>query len=195
MSSLLTFALEMKRCEEVSGKPKNIDMKLPELCFVFDVESVGLHGEGFAVGYVVLQDGKIIKEDLYACPIIEGLGFESDVAWCHANIPELAYTHSDACGVRESFWLVWSHWKDEGALMFAECAWPVEARFLEDCVGDDSAYLTNAPYPLHDIASIMLARGMDPMAKYDRLPDELPKHNPLCDARQSARLLIEAFNR
>lgn len=25
--------------------------------------------------------------------------------------------------------------------------------------------------------------------------DELPKHNPLCDARQSARLLIEAFSR
>jgi hypothetical protein len=39
----------------------------------------------------------------------------------------------------------------------------------------------------------ILALGRDPLATNERLPDELPAHNPLCDARQSARLLIEAL--
>jgi len=35
---------------------------------VFDVESVGLHGEGFAVGYVVVNgDGETLEEGLYIC--------------------------------------------------------------------------------------------------------------------------------
>jgi hypothetical protein len=51
------------------------------------------------------------------------------------------------------------------------------------------------PYPLHEIASFMTAAGMDPMATYARLPDELPKHHPLADARQSARLLWLAVSR
>ena len=41
----------------------------------------------------------------------------------------------------------------------------------------------------------MLCAGMDPMATYDRLPAELPRHDPLADARQSARLLVEALRR
>jgi hypothetical protein len=41
----------------------------------------------------------------------------------------------------------------------------------------------------------MLSAGMNPLATYDRTPSELPRHNPLADARQSARLLSEALAR
>lgn len=34
---------------------------------VFDVESIGLHGEGFAVGYVVLQDCREVECGMFAC--------------------------------------------------------------------------------------------------------------------------------
>ena len=77
--------------------------------------------------------------------------------------------------------------------MAAECLWPVEARFIRDCITDDAQRLPEAPYPFHEIASIMLAAGMDPMASYPRTPSEMPPHNPLADARLSARLLSEAL--
>ncbi len=79
--------------------------------------------------------------------------------------------------------------------MAAECLWPVEARFIHDCITDDAQRLSAAPYPFHEIASVMLASGMDPMATYNRTPSEMPRHNPLADARQSARLLSEALSR
>jgi hypothetical protein len=52
----------------------------------------------------------------------------------------------------------------------------------------------SGPYPLHDLASILLAHGRDPLAKNERLPEELPEHDPLNDARQSARLLHEVLS-
>lgn len=172
-------------------------MKLPELCFVFDVESVGLYGEAFAFGYVVLKDGKRFIERQGACPIGHArAGSPADAIWCRENIPELKVTTQTTAQLYADFWHTWAEWKTEGAQMFAECSWPVEAGFLLACIAVNPVHRQDrAPYPLHDIASVMLARGMNPMATYDRLPDELPKHNPLCDARQSARLLIEAFSK
>ena len=82
-----------------------------------------------------------------------------------------------------------------GAEMAAECLWPVEARFLSACIADDARRLPTAPYPIHEIASVMLSAGMDPMGTYERTPSEMPRHNPLADARQSARLLVEALAR
>ena len=72
--------------------------------------------------------------------------------------------------------------------MVADCPWPVEAKFLNACVRE---YGMAGPYPLIDVGSVVLARGGDPTGPFDRLPNELPKHDPLADARQSARVFIE----
>jgi len=78
--------------------------------------------------------------------------------------------------------------------MFVECGWPVEANFLEACIRDyPKTRNWEGPYPMHEIATLMLAAGMDPMGTYERLPEELPAHEPLADVRLSARLLKEAF--
>ena len=46
------------------------EYKLPSLFFVFDVESVGLHGEGFAVaGGVYTATGGTLWEFWLACPV------------------------------------------------------------------------------------------------------------------------------
>ncbi len=43
-------------------------MKTEKLFFVFDVESIGLHGEGFAVGWVVVgETGATYEESYLAC--------------------------------------------------------------------------------------------------------------------------------
>lgn len=165
------------------------------LFFIFDVESVGLHGEGFAVaGGLYLQNGIKEREFVFACPMDTCQGDPEGRAWVKANVPPLIGTHPDPRSMRTAFWAEWLVAKKLGAVAAAECGWPVEARFLIDCINDDlDSRMWEGPYPLHEIASFMVAAGMDPMAKYDRKPSELPIHQPLSDARLSARLLAEAI--
>lgn len=178
--------------------------------FVFDVESVGLHGQAFAVaGGVYGLDGKAVEgsEFLFSCgPEIamhckgDGAQAYKDREWVDANvtIQQGAVLAANPAEVRHRFWGLWELAKRgfPGILMFVECGWPVEARFLLECIDDDQvSRYWNGPYPLHEIATMMLAAGMDPMATYDRLPEELPAHDPLADARLSARLLSAAIGR
>lgn len=168
-------------------------MKPTPYYFCFDVESLGLHGVAFAAAFVVINhSGDTLEEQIISCDPKGISGDNEDKEWCSKNIPELPITHEDEEGVRYAFWQKWMSWKANGAVMIADCAWPVEARFLMHCVEDDfKKRKWNGPYPLHDLASIRLAKGEDPMACYERKPDELPQHNPLCDARQTARNFAE----
>lgn len=164
--------------------------------FVFDVESIGLHGEGFAVaGGVTNNQGGLTDSFCYACLPSKADGLREDRAWVTENIPPIEPNMPNPIAVMETFWKQWRMAQKDypGITMAVECGWPVEANFVKACIDllPDSERMTG-PYPLHEIASFMLAAGMDPMDTYDREPSEMPKHHPLADARQSARLLFEA---
>jgi hypothetical protein len=164
---------------------------------VFDVESVGLHGEGFAAGWVVVDDmGGRLGGACYACDPNEAKGHDVDRKWVAKNIPvpHVGYNCRTPKQVRDEFWRAWSFAKDKGAMLVADCAWPVEARFLIACIEDDANVRNwNGPYPLIDVGSVLLAKGKDPLGKFPRLAGELPEHDPFCDAKQSARIFIEAL--
>lgn len=167
--------------------------------FVFDVESIGLHGQAFAVaGGIYTRDGSTLREFAFHCHEYRADGEMADRVWVneHVTVSSLSAIVECPRDVRSMFWRVWADAKETypGIQMAVECGWPVEARFLNACVDDDRGERTwSGPYPMHEIASIMLAAGMDPMATYERLPNELPAHEPLADARQSARLLATAL--
>lgn len=176
------------------------------LYMVFDVESIGLHGEGFAVGWVVVnKNGEQQAEARYATHPRMASGKEHNRKWVAENVPAMPQTHGTPDQVRRAFWNDWIHWKRKGVIICADVPWPVEARFLRDCVmdwwqqgpGSQANQETEAelqgPYPLLDIATFRMAKGFDPLATDARHPMERPIHDPLCDARQSARLLIEAM--
>jgi hypothetical protein len=168
---------------------------MSNLFMVFDVESIGLHGEGFAVGYVVVnRRGEVLEEDCFCCDPEQADGKPKNRAWVMENVPAMPTTHPTPFDVRENFWARWLRWKNDGAVLVADCCWPVEARFLAACVDDAKTRREwEGPYPLHDLASVLLALGRDPLATNERLLTELPAHHPLNDARQSARLLVEAL--
>lgn len=162
---------------------------MPDLFMVFDVESIGLHGEGFAVGWVVVDGaGKELEAEARQCWQERADGCAAGRKWVMDNVPlRHALDSETPATIRTAFWN----------------AWPVEARFLAACVDDkraasddgDGPRAWEGPYPLVDVASVLLAKGIDPLAKHERRKDELPEHCPLADARQSARLLIEALAR
>lgn len=172
----------------------------PQYRFVFDVESIGLHGEGFAVaGGIYAADGLAVREFAYHCDPSAAIGSAEDRQWVRENvtISERSALCPSPVAVRDAFWRVWSDAKaGYDVTMFVECGWPVEARFLAACIEDAPDERNwDGPYPLHEIASVMLAAGMNPMGTYTRLPNELPPHEPLADSRLSARLLFEAFGK
>lgn len=180
----------------------------PEINFVFDVESIGLHGEAFAVGWCVKGGlGQELDAGFESINPSCAKGSDSDRLWVADNVlPHLPpqtvlqdpYSGPLTCtdlqeSLRSRFWVAWMIWKERGATLWAECAWPVEARFLAACVDDnleDRAW--SGPYPLHEIATVLKMAGMDPLKNYPRAASETPKHHPTADARQSASLLYLA---
>ena len=166
---------------------------ISDICFVFDVEAIGLHGEAYAVAWTVFKGGKEIAFGRTACDPSLARGDDEDRRWIADNIPGIPINSPSPGAVRDSFWWAYKHWKKEGASFFAECAWPVEGRFLCKIIDQNPHDFKFAgPYPLHEIASFMAAAGMDPMASYPYEEGET-KHDPLSDARQSARLLNQAL--
>ena len=162
---------------------------------VFDVESIGLHGEGFAVAWVVVnRAGEKLDEGCLSCDPLLCDGTDKNRIWVGLSVPKLEITSPTKKHLRNTFWHVWRHWADQGAVLVADCAWPVEANFLSACVKINSEEREwQGPYPLHDLASVLLALGADPLAITARRTDELPAHHPLMDTRQSARQLVESL--
>lgn len=165
---------------------------------VFDVESAGLHGEGFAVGWVLIDDRGIeYANGHYGCPLEHARKQDDDsLAWvkAHCDWPDNCARPQD---VRDQFWNAYNDYfygiPGMRTLLAADVPWPVESRFLHAVFADNPSRRERAPYPLIDIASVRLAAGLDPLATERRFPEELPAHNALADARQSARLLLEAL--
>jgi hypothetical protein len=159
----------------------------------FDVESIGLHGDSFAVGWVIIRDGKEVSSGHCWTNPDNVRGSTSDRKWVAKHVPGLdpALRLESPRAIREMFWAHWMNWRERGAVLVADCHWPVEARFLCACIDDDRITRSwQGPYPFIDVGSVLLAAGLDPLMTGDRLPNELPAHHPLADARQSARVFL-----
>jgi len=167
--------------------------------FCFDVESYGLHGEGFAVGVVVVdrETGEEQQSFFASCPVEETAGFveNSDThTWLkeHVLVHLQAPTHLTPREVRHAFWKFYQSVNHKTTRFVADCGAPVEANFLRQCVLDNVEHRNfQAPYPLHELGTLLLVNGQDPVGYFTRLPAELPVHHPVCDARQSARIWRE----
>ena len=164
----------------------------PRFWLVFDVEAIGLYGEGFAVGYCVTDAlGQEVVAGRNSCEPSRAVGHIHDYLWVRKNIPDLTPTQETPREMRRAFAYTLTKWIADGAAVVVDCGYPVETNFLRAIVRDDPAWRT--PYPLFELASLLMVAGRDPIATYPRLPHELPAHDPLCDARQSSRLWHETL--
>ena len=165
----------------------------PRFLMVFDVESIGLHGEGFAVSWLVVDthQGIWIDEQTHACNPSLASGTDADRLWVANNVPTIGANCASPAEVRSVFWHAWLRWREQSAWLAADAAWPVETNFLSACirdVGSDAHFL--GPYPLIDIDALAVATGHLRHAELARKADELPVHDPAADARFSARRLM-----
>jgi len=186
--------------------------------FVFDVEAMGLFGPSFAVGWTIVDEtGKTLQEGLYRLVLPLKMADllrqphhrirAQDPQWIRENVTPVLDKCTDMAQVEvevfgdmrdllPAFWKRWTELKAEfpGIVMAADCLFPVEATFVMDAMrADDKLTMDHSPYPFIEIGTMLMANGKNPLADYDREPREMPVHNPLADARQSARLFIAAF--
>lgn len=167
----------------------------------FDVECRGLYGQTFAVGFdLTTNAGRSIYSGIHCCPFSDVDCEESksyNDAWIEENV--LPHIPSPNCftafGVREKFMAEvlsisrMAAKQGEDFLFLADVPYPCEARFLMECWRDDPGkHGPLMPYPLLDLSSILLAKGYNPVYTFARRDNELPAHNPLCDARQASRI-------
>ncbi len=176
------------------------------IVFSIDAESLGLYGVSFAVG-VSVRD---LVHNVEIGTFYANCGLENadpDVKnhpsyeWLMANVvPHLrGQTHKTPREVHEAFWAYYRSWAERDDVdlqIVSDCGAPVEAGLFRSCVLNDVADRAfKAPYPLHELATLLLACGEDPIGNGVRKPDELPAHDPLCDARQSGRQWCELYAR
>lgn len=166
--------------------------------FVYDVEAIGLHGEAFAVAYVVFQGPglDILETSCYACKPTVARGIYEDHLWVMDNVPpDLPINAADPLGVRNLFWAKIQKWRDAGATFWADHAWPVDTGILHAMAAVDDPHRRRwqGPCPVHDVNTLVrfvLGRSGPGEKIPGRLdPDELPRHDPRKDALYSSRLL------
>src|SRR3990167_7921276 len=131
--------LALRRAGPCVGGAGETDREGDMMYLVFDVESIGLHGEGFAFGFVIIsEDGIEMVAEEHGCDPYRADGDLTDYAWVTANVT----APTDCASPREVRDLFWKHWdaaKDAGMTLVSDCLWPLEARFLEACIADDPA--------------------------------------------------------
>lgn len=159
--------------------------------FSFDVETDGLYGDGFAVGAVVFENGVEVAR-------FSGIAEQEKVKneWVKENVlPHLSSLpqFESKKELRDSFWEFWMQHKD-GAVCIGDFGSPVESYWFRQCVEDDlDARQWDGPYPLHEVGTLLLAKGIDPDINRIQFSGyEGVAHNPVDDAIASVLTWIKA---
>jgi len=183
-----------------------------------DVESLGLFGPPFAVGFCLVDEsGAELESGIYGWDfkIFSNLLYwdyasndstrweinHKDEYWVLENvIPALPPLWANCKGIIDFYQRfykeVWDvcFFKYPNLIAVSDCPFPVEFNFILEMLHSvGHRDMTHSPLPLIDVASVLLAHGYDPIATYKRREDELPAHDPCKDARQSIRLMLSVL--
>lgn len=173
----------------VDGEANSVDG-----CVCADGKPNSLHGEVFAVGAVVLDlTGNLVATFAGRYELAAPDKWIVDNVLPHiGDVP----VYPTPRAMRDAFW-AWVQPRFADATVLAHCGWPVEANLFQACVADDSTRAFQGPYPLHDVATLLLAVGIDPLGSYAaevmRGRPGAP-HDPRYDAEASARLALRCLN-
>lgn len=156
-----------------------------------DAETNGLAGRAFAVALTLTDPGGELANRVLRCPIGElhtDQWVAENVLPGIADIPENCHDYPQLLAELVT---TYTDWGGRAVPLIAHVAWPVEARLLLDAFNGSDVW--RGPYPLIDVASVLLAKGFDPLTVDGYLRDhDIPAphgspHHPLYDARAAER--------
>lgn len=166
-----------------------------------DVESDGLYGSFLTVALVATDiKGNEIERAYYG---IKKENMKITEPWVQENVVPILGDYENCENETELLQKAWDFWSKyrENAYAVCDVGFPVEARFLAACVGLDSKENTfKAPFPLVDISSLLLAKGIDPLierTKFLGISENELVHNAMFDVEMAIliwkRLMEERY--
>ncbi len=153
----------------------------------FDVESNGLHGQGFAIGAILTNDYGTVTEFTARCPIDGPVDL-----WVLENVlpalDDMQETHTSYESMLDDFYVfLRRHSKDAKTLTFIP--WPVETRVLSDIFSSDVDRWFEGPFPLTDLSTALDTLGFHATSDSDYMRNHNlivefngTGHHPLYDA-------------
>jgi hypothetical protein len=165
--------------------------------FMFDVESNGLYGKGFAVGAVVVDynTGKVIHEFGGRVQMDDNILDPWVKEHVIPHVTDLA-KYNTIEQLRDDFWQFFTRHKDT-CNVWSDIGVPVESNFIRECIEQISPdNVFTGPYPLHEVATFLLANGIDPdinRVEYAGTDITGNAHNPIYDATISAMCIMKAM--
>ena len=163
--------------------------------FSFDVETDGLYGEPFAIAAAVVDENGAVLDQFCEKCVSPGITDDWTKKNCLPYLGEIPDCESRAA-LRERFWAFYMRYR-ENCVIVADVPYPVEAGMLRRCVEANLGERAfQGPFPLIDVASVLFAKGIDPLM--DRLEYagwQGKRHHPLDDAVASVLCLIKAMKK
>lgn len=160
-----------------------------------DGETDGFYGAVWAIGAVVLDKITGVEVARFAGQV-DPSDVKSDWVQEHV-VPYVDLPlYADRRSLRDAFWAFWLEWRED-ANVVADCGDKVEAGLFRACVEDDLASRERlAPWPIYDLAVLLLMHGYNPQEYTVGEPASrimlaglegqgLNLHNPVDDAMAS----------
>lgn len=173
--------------------------------FMFDVESTELYGKGFAFSAIVSDIKGNLIDTLTATVKLNDVKKEACEFVLEKVIPAFEEFNmkivNDYKELRTLFYNFYMKYKDD-CMIFSDCNYPVETKFLADIVTDDEENRKwNMPYPLYDACNFIDV-DVDRAKKYEKdnaafiaqspANRKLKQHNPNHDCVASIHCLKES---
>lgn len=165
-----------------------------------DCESNGLYGRVWAIGAVVwdTETESLVEQfaEMVEDPVDNGAVTDP---WVIENVvphvqPPAMKPVKSWITLLSDFSVLYLAERERGALVLSDFAAPVEAGLFRDLVNDAHIGVFDAPYPLHELGTMLLAAGIDPdidRVAFSGYPGLVP-HNPADDATASLGCWLKA---
>lgn len=169
------------------------NLKNKNLLFV-DAETDGIYGSFISIAVIVVNSGYQELERHYWGICKDNLKVKTP--WVRDNVIPVMGQYEPCQNEEElllEFWSVWEKYC-ENAYGIADVCFPVEARLFEKCVQCDlEKRQQKGPYPLIDLSSVLLTKGIDPLIDRKSLvrEDKMEQHNALNDVEMTIAIWKE----
>lgn len=171
----------------------------PKKVFILDAEVDGLYGDIFSIGALVADRETFKIEDSFNVTSRPAMQAVKEPFVLENVIPPILkdstmqVIEGGSDILLEQFWAFYlKHKKD--CLIIADFGTPVEAKVFYECIKARPERTFEGPYPLHELATILLVNNMDPdITRSTFFEDPSLIHSPYWDAMGTLNILKKIY--
>ena len=165
--------------------------------FFVDAETDGLYGPVLSIAVIITNfEGCELERHYWG---IQKAQLQIKSEWVQQNVVPIMGEYEPCRSEKDMldrFWKIWAKYHDS-AYAVADVSYPVECTVFHRCILENAEERgPEGPFPLLDLSSILIAKGIDPLAERRQLVDmqEKKMHNALTDVKVSIEIWKKYMN-